>query len=718
MSSPVIRIDPEELYVKQERIGRGSFGEVYKGFDKRNKAPVAIKIIDLEQAQDEIEDIQQEIHILSQLDSTFVTKYYGSFIKGAKLWIVMEFCGGGSCQDLLKPANFEEVFIAIIMRELLRGLEYLHEQGKLHRDIKAANILLTQTGDVKLADFGVSGQLTLTMTRKNTFVGTPFWMAPEVISQTGYDERADIWSLGITAIELAQGQPPHADMEPTRALFQITKSEPPQLHGAFSRTFKEFVSLCLQKNPAARASAKDLLKHPFIRKAKRNSYLTELIERHEHYRQGVGGGSSTHDVGGSGGNDQDTVTNGKANHGGNSGPDSDPRSMPGATWDFSTVRKDMPSSATTIGSSGSRKSSIASSSTYAEPPAVGTPIPGPGTLSEVSSGAVAAAAAAAAAAAPPRTPQPQTPRKTPPMNRPKTPLVAVQTDAYGRYAASPGLGQQQYARSPTAPPQDAFMTPADAPPVPGRPRTAGANPVPHVHTGPDYRASSANAAAGSGMVMVGGVAVPAPPRTPGPFSGAGATGGAGAAVVPQAPGTPGPHGYQSAAAGAPLAASVAGSGIHGAAQRPWYHVLHPHITQVRTSEGYHALDRLRRALDDLDAHEGSDLVLRALQMLGAHAGVMLSQQAVLATPATPSGYAQPAPPPPPSAAGHYQYHHHVPQQHHHAAAPGTPYTPQTPRTPRPTSATAAVPPSLPPQAVYGMQAPPMTPGRMRSGWNE
>ncbi|KNE61527.1 STE/STE20/YSK protein kinase [Allomyces macrogynus ATCC 38327] len=707
ISSPVIRIDPEELYVKQERIGRGSFGEVYKGFDKRNKAPVAIKIIDLEQAQDEIEDIQQEIHILSQLDSTFVTKYYGSFIKGAKLWIVMEFCGGGSCQDLLKPANFEEVFIAIIMRELLRGLEYLHEQGKLHRDIKAANILLTQTGDVKLADFGVSGQLTLTMTRKNTFVGTPFWMAPEVISQTGYDERADIWSLGITAIELAQGQPPHADMEPTRALFQITKSEPPQLHGAFSRTFKEFVSLCLQKNPAARASAKDLLKHPFIRKAKRNSYLTELIERHEHYRQGVGGGASAHDSAG-GGNGQDTVTNGNANHGGASGPDSDPRSMPGATWDFSTVRRDVPSSATTVGSSGSRKSSIASSSTYAEPSAVGTPIPGPGTLSEASSSAVAAAAAAAAAAAPPRTPQPQTPRKTPPMNRPKTPLAAVQTDAYGRYAASPGP-QQQYARSPTAPPQDAFMTPADAPPVPGRPRTAGAAPVPHVHTAPDYRASSANAAAGSGMVMVGGVRSrhPADP------------GSAGAAVIPQAPGTPGPHGYQSAAA-APLAASVAGSGIHSASQRPWYHVLHPHITQVRTSEGYHALDRLRRALDDLDAHEGSDLVLRALQMLGAHAGVMLSQQAVLATPATPSGYAQPLPPPTPAAAaGHYQYHHahHVQQQLHHATAPGTPYTPQTPRTPRPTSATAAVPPSLPPQAVYGM-VPPMTPGRMRSGWNE
>ncbi|KAL8711773.1 MAG: hypothetical protein Q9220_003944 [cf. Caloplaca sp. 1 TL-2023] len=271
-----------EQYQLLEELGSGSFGVVYKAIERASGEIVAIKHIDLESSDDDIQDIQQEISVLSTCDSPFVTQYKTSFLRGHKLWIVMEFLGGGSCLDLLKAGTFNEGHVSIVCRELLLGLDYLHREGKIHRDIKAANILLCQSGRVKLADFGVAAQLTNIKSQRNTFVGTPFWMAPEVIQQAGYDFKADIWSLGITAMEMVNGEPPNASTHPMKVLFFIPKAPAPRLEGSqYSRDFRDFVAACLVKDPDRRPTAKELLQHRFIRSAAKVEALQELVQRRQ-----------------------------------------------------------------------------------------------------------------------------------------------------------------------------------------------------------------------------------------------------------------------------------------------------------------------------------------------------------------------------------------------------------------------------------------------------
>ncbi|KAL4361690.1 hypothetical protein GQ457_04G010800 [Hibiscus cannabinus] len=268
----VIREDPSTKYELLNELGKGSYGSVYKARDIRTSELVAVKVISLTEGEEEYEEIRGEIEMLQQCSHSNVVRYFGSYPGEEYLWIVMEYCGGGSIADLMNDTEepLEETQIAYICREALKGLEYLHSIFKVHRDIKGGNILLTEQGEVKLGDFGVAAQLTRTMSKRNTFIGTPHWMAPEVIQESRYDGKVDVWALGISAIEMAEGLPPRSAVHPMRVLFMISIEPSPMLEDKekWSLVFHDFVAKSLTKDPSLRPTASELLKHKFIEKCK------------------------------------------------------------------------------------------------------------------------------------------------------------------------------------------------------------------------------------------------------------------------------------------------------------------------------------------------------------------------------------------------------------------------------------------------------------------
>eukprot|EP00475_Leptophrys_vorax_P010440 TRINITY_DN1700_c0_g1_i4.p1 TRINITY_DN1700_c0_g1~~TRINITY_DN1700_c0_g1_i4.p1 ORF type:complete len:480 (+),score=157.76 TRINITY_DN1700_c0_g1_i4:128-1567(+) len=273
--------NPFEIFEILEKCGEGSFGAVYKARDVRDSMLVALKVIHVDSNQG-ISDLIKEITILEGCsESEYIVKYKGCWFRNAELFIAMEFCGGGSVADLMgvtgSPLNEEQ--IACVCRQIVKGLKDLHKMNMIHRDIKSGNILLTTDGVAKLADFGVSAQLTDTINKRRTVIGTPYWMAPEVLSENAYDTRADIWSLGITAIEMAVGEPPLSKVHPMRAIFMIPMKPAPTLPstGNWSDDFRDFVSKCLQKDPAARPTAKQLLKHPFLTNSPGRAVIYDLV---------------------------------------------------------------------------------------------------------------------------------------------------------------------------------------------------------------------------------------------------------------------------------------------------------------------------------------------------------------------------------------------------------------------------------------------------------
>ncbi|XP_070409308.1 mitogen-activated protein kinase kinase kinase kinase 4 isoform X4 [Nothobranchius furzeri] len=286
--------DPAGIFELVEVVGNGTYGQVYKGRHVKTGQLAAIKVMEV--TEEEEEEIKLEINMLkSYSHHRNIATYYGAFIKKGpagqdhQLWLVMEYCGAGSVTDLVKKTKgscLKEDWIAYICREVLRGLSHLHSHHVIHRDIKGQNVLLTENAEVKLVDFGVSAQLDKTIGRRNTFIGTPYWMAPEVIAcdenpEATYDYRSDLWSLGITALEMADGAPPLCDMHPMRALFLIPRNPPPRLKSKkWSKRFLSFVDSCLIKNHLHRPTTDALLRHAFIRDLANERQVRIMLKDH------------------------------------------------------------------------------------------------------------------------------------------------------------------------------------------------------------------------------------------------------------------------------------------------------------------------------------------------------------------------------------------------------------------------------------------------------